>query len=212
MKDKLMDDSLLTSHRVAIAGWVLDGATRKPIAGASVAITEMPAALEQRLAVARSAYVNWDQMTERPDKRRTRKDGLFYFLDLPEGGYTVTAVLPKPDGRHGVGQVECQVTRNEKGKPKVAFVTLTVPATSVNGKIVGSGHKNGIAMAQVRVKGSGERAFTDAQGQYAVNGLEAGNRVLTVSAQGYQPASESVILSKPGASKTINFSLTRENG
>lgn len=194
------------------AGWVLDGKTGKPVFVASVVITGAPPAFEESLAITSSAYANWNAMAERLDKVRTRQDGLFYFLDLPEGKYTVTGALPKSGRRYGVGQASSEVTRDDEGNVQVRFVTLTLPPTRVNGKVVGSAHKNGVAMAQVRVKGSGERTFTDAQGQYTVAAIEAGPKVLTVSAQGYQPKSEDVILVEPGTSKTINFSLTRETG
>ena len=208
-----MSDWQITRHRVAIAGKVLDGGTGKSVAGAVAAITAMPPAFENKVAIAASAYgARWEKMSERLDRTKTRKDGLFYFLDLPDGQYTISASIPGHGSRYGVAQGTAAVSRDKKGNFKVAFVTLTAQATTVKGKITGTSHKNGVVFAEVRVKGSNERTFTDTQGQYTVAAIEPGQRVLLASAQGYRTASQRVTLEKPGVSQTLNFNLTRESG
>lgn len=207
-----MSDWQIARHQVAIAGRVLDGHTGKPVAGALVSMTAMPPVFQKRLVITSSSRADWDEMLERPDRTRTRKDGLFYFLDLPEGSYTLSGSLPRLGKRYGAAQGSSEVSRDTKGKFKVTTITLALQPTRVKGKVVGPGQKNGVVLAEVRVKGSGERTFTDAQGQYTVAGIETGKRVLLVSAQGYQAASENVTLGEPGMAKTVNFSLTRESG
>lgn len=208
-----MSDWQIARHRVAIAGRVLDAGTGKPVADAAVSISAMPAAFEKKLAIALLAYEDrWNTMLERPDRTRTRDDGLFYFLDLPDGKYNLSASIPSYGKRYGTVQQPAVVSRDGKGDTKIAFVNLKLQPTAVKGKITGPGHKAGVALAEVRVKGSGERTFTDAQGQYTVTGIEPGKRVLLVSAQGYRSESQPVTLGDPGTSQTLNFSLTRESG
>jgi CarboxypepD_reg-like domain/Carboxypeptidase regulatory-like domain len=203
----------IVRHRVAIAGSVLDAGTGKPIRDAQVVITAMPAAFKKKLEVAALPYGNrWNSMLERPDKTRTRPDGLFYFLDLPDGKYSLSVSIPSYGSRYGKTEQSATVSRDAGGDAKMPFLRCALPPTLVKGKITGSGHKTGVVLARVRVKGSGERAFTDALGQYTVAGIEPGKRTLLVSAQGYRTESQVFTLAEPGASQTLNFTLTREGG
>jgi hypothetical protein len=198
-------------HRAGIAGRVTDAETGKPIAKVAVTMAEMPAAFKRTLRNASIQYGNrWPTMVERPDKTMTRTDGLFYFLDLPGGKYTLSASLPGSGKRYGSAQAT--VTHDAQGNLKVAMVSVALQPTTVKGKVTGPGHKNGVPMAEVRVKGSGERAFSDTQGHYVLAGIEPGKRTIIVFAQGYQPASHPVLLGQPGALETLNFALVREAG
>ncbi len=208
-----MSDWQIARHRVAIAGRVLNAGTGRPVAEAAVFITAMPAAFEKKLAIASLAYGDhWNALLERSDRTRTRKDGLFHFLDLPDGEYMLSASLPSYGSRYGTADQTATVSRDSKGNIKIAFVNLTLQPTAVEGKVTGAGHKADVVLAEVRVKGSGERTFTDAKGQYAMVGIEPGKRVLLVSAQGYRAESQPVTLEHPGTSQTLNFTLTREAG
>jgi hypothetical protein len=190
---------------------VLDAGTGKPVQGAVVVITGMPDAFKKKLEISALPYGNrWNTMLERPDKTRTRPDGLFYFLDLPDGKYSLSASIPSCGGRYGTVEQPATVSRSAGGDTKIGFVKCALPPTLVKGKITASGHKTGVALARVRIKGSGERAFSDAQGQYTVVGIEPGKRTLLVSAQGYREESQACTLGGPGASETLNFALTRE--
>jgi hypothetical protein len=218
-------------HQVAIAGRLADAGTGKPVGGALVTINEderTPAAFKSLLEARAMQYGDaWATMTERPDRARTAPDGLFYFLDLPDGDYTLTASLASMGNRYGTAQATATVSRDENGNLKRAFLDLALQATTVRGKITGPSHKTGVAMAEVRVKGSGERTFSDAQGQYVLagvepvkpkNGTSAGGRppiterTVLVFAQGYRPASKPVALHEAGTMKTLNFELVREAG
>jgi hypothetical protein len=202
----------IARHRVAIAGRVLDAGMGKPVADAAVSLTG-PAAFQSKLALASLAYGDdWNSMPERPDRTKTREDGLFYFLDLPDGKYSLSASIPSYGSRYGTAQQVATVSRDSKGNIKAVFVNLTLQPTAVKGKVTGSGKKTAVVLAEVRVKGSGERTFTDVQGQYTVAGIEPGKRVLLVSAQGYRAVSQPVTLGEPGTSQTVDFSLTRESG
>ena len=208
-----MSDWQIARHRVVIAGKVIDGATGKSIADAAVSLSEMPAVFEQKLAISSLVYGSrWNTLQQRPDRTRTREDGLFYFLDLPDGAYKLNASIPSYGNRYGTAQQSAVVSRGKKGDAKIAFVNLTLPATAVSGKITGPGHKTGVVLAEIRVKGSGERTFSNEEGQYTMAGIEPGKRVLLVSAQGYRPQSQPVTLGDAGTSQTLNFSLARESG
>ena len=207
-----MTEWQIARHRVAIAGRVFDASTVKPVAGAAVSITAMPETFERKLALASLAYGNrWDTLKQRPDRTITREDGLFYFLDLPDGDYNLSASIPSYGSRFGSAQQPAVVSRDSNGDTKIAFVSLSLQPTAVSGKITGPGHKTGVLLAEVRMKGSGERTFSDDQGQYILAGVEPGLRTIQVSAQGYKEKSQPVTIRSPGAVQALNFSLTRVN-
>lgn len=223
-------------HRVAIAGLVVDGVTGKPIVGAHVEIVGKPAAYEEKLALLAGSLGDAGREMERPDTARTRGDGLFYFLDLPDGRYAVLAFLPKEgiraknvlpmrhdreedpyklkgDQRYGKTQQEITVSYKE-GFGKLVFYKLQ--PTGVSGRVIGAANKAAVLLAEVRVQGSGERAFTDAQGQYTVAGVQPNQhakRRLLVNARGYRAVHLEVMIDEPGTCKKIeDIKLSREGG
>jgi hypothetical protein len=199
-------------HQVAIAGRVNDAGTQKPLAGAVVRIVEMSPALKRVLAMKATQFgPQWKAMAERPDRARTAADGIFYFTDLPDGKYTVEASMTAFGKRYGAARGPATVSRDANGKLKLAFLELGLRPTAVQGKVTGSGHKAGLMMTEIRVNGSGERAFSDGQGEYVLNGIEPGKRILTAAAQNYQPASKPVTIEQPGDIVTVNFTLVRDS-
>ena len=214
----------IARHQVAIAGHVTDGESGKPLSRVEVSITEMPVEFKRKLEGASLQYGNrWATMTERADKTLSGADGLFYFLDLSNGKYTLRATLPSSGKRYGSAQETATVSRDAKGNIKMASLKFILRPTTIKGRITGPVHKNGVVMAEVRVKGSGERAFSDAQGQYVLAGIEPGKRTVLVFAQGYRqpdpnkpraaPEAEKIVpLEKPGIVETANFTLVREAG
>ena len=208
-----MSEWQIARHQVAIAGRVTDSIQGKPLASVEVAITGMPVPFRKKLETLSIQYgERWATMSERPDKTNTRADGLFYFLDLPDGKYTVSASLPSAGRRYGAAQGSATVSRDTEGRLKMASVNLALQPTTVNGKITATGHKAGVMMAEVRVKGSGERAFSDAQGQYILSGIEPGKRTVLVLKQGFRAASQLVTIAEPGGLHTANFALVLEAG
>jgi len=194
-------------HQVAIAGRVTDAQTGKPIAGAQVSITTAPAAFKGRLASTAVQYgARWDIMVERPDRSRTAADGHFRFLDLPNGQYTVTASLQRAGSRYGTARVRVRVARSAQGNVTMAMANLALPPTTLKGQITDQA-ADPVVMAEVRVQGSRNRAFSDGQGQYLLTGLEAGEHTVLVVAQGYTPATQTVRLNQAGAVRTVNFTL-----
>jgi hypothetical protein len=66
-----------------------------------------------------------------------------------------------------------------------------------------------VVLAEVRIKGSGEKVFSDAQGKYLLTGLEMGERTVQVFVQGYQPASQTTLFNQAGVVVTLNFTLSK---
>ena len=127
-------------------------------------------------------------------------------MDLPDGQYTLTASLPRLGSRYGAATAQATVARTAAGKLIMAVSDLALPPTTLKGTITGpNGAK--VAMALVRVNGSGERTYTTGQGTYLLAGLEVGNRTISVTAQGFQPVTRAVMLGTAGGELTLNFSL-----
>ena len=91
-----MNDWQIARHQVSIAGRVIDAGTGKPVAHAVVYMSgEVPKAFDTKLAIRALTYGDrWHGTLKRPDRTSTRPDGLFYFLDLPDGKYELSACIP----------------------------------------------------------------------------------------------------------------------
>lgn len=205
----MSDQETTVHHQVAIAGRVIDKQTLRSLGGALVEITKAPPDFMSRLDIYALQYgTTWKDMLKRPDRALTTRDGHFHFMDLPDGAYTLKATLPGAGSRYGTveGQ-EVTVERNEK-KITLAVSDLALPPTTITGKIIGSDGKD-VIMAQVRVVGSGERVFSDSKGQYLLTGLEVGNCTITVTAQGYQSASQTKKIDLAGSERPLNFTLDK---
>lgn len=189
--------AMVAHHRVGLAGYVIDAATQKKISGAVVAIVDMPDAFRRKLR--RSAAMG---------KTQTRDDGLYYFVDLPDGGYTLEASYPASGKRYGSTQQDVQVPVPQKPNSKFQFVNLVLQPTTIQGKITAKGQKNGVVLARVQIRGSGERTFSDENGNYTLSGIEPGMRTVQVDAQGYQLTSEDVQLAA-GVASSKNFQLQK---
>jgi Carboxypeptidase regulatory-like domain len=197
----------IVRHQVAIAGRVTDAQTGRAIGGARVGITVAPAAFTDWLAIREIQYgAHWAAMVERPDQTRTAADGHFHFLDLPDGQYTLTASLPWSGGRYSTAGRQAMVSRDAQGTITMAAANIALPPTTLKGEITDQDGDR-VALVEVRVQGSGERTFSDAQGRYVLVGLEIGQRTVLVFAQGYQPGFQTVTLSPAGTVQTLNMVL-----
>jgi Carboxypeptidase regulatory-like domain len=192
-------------HQVAIAGQLVDAQSTRALAGAFVEITAAPSVFTAWLALKAKAYGDaWAALPERPDRTRTKPDGHFHFLDLPDGAYSVAARIPGGGSRYGTAQAAVTVSHDGSGNAVVTPVKLAVQPTAITGLV----KKNGtaIAMAEIRVKGSGEVSYSNDTGRYLLAGVEAGARTLLASAQGCQPGSQTVTVTA-GAVANSDFSL-----
>ena len=119
MKD--WTDWEIRRHQVAIGGRVVDERDQ-PVAGAQVTITTMPRALRQKIDDAASAAgAGWQDLDERVDRKLTKADGSFYFLDLPGGRYTLQSSVQGSDLQ---AQRTVSVSWGQDGNVKKAIADL----------------------------------------------------------------------------------------
>jgi hypothetical protein len=164
-------------HRAAIVGKVVCGMdTERALEGVVVTITRMPPGAKTISSAGGNRAV-------------TAPDGFFCFADLPDGAYALSFALP--GRRYGIATRDVTVTRDAKGDIAPAVQVVALPPTAVRGRVEGrapGGSPMGLSLACVRVRGSGERAYTYADGGFTLAGLEPGPRALEISASGFQAA------------------------
>ena len=197
-------------HQVALAGQVKDAQTQRPVDRAQVAITAAPAAFTAWLALKAIQYgEGWDRLGERPDHTRTAPDGHFHFLDLPDGQYTLTVSLPGAGSRYGTAEVNAQVARSLHDPAKITPADIALPPTTLKGQVTDATTHEAVSLAEVLVQGSGERTFSDTQGNYCLVGLEVGTRTVQVSARGYKAYIQTVQLRQAGAEQQLTVALDK---
>jgi hypothetical protein len=211
LSDPLKIQPTRLHHRVSIAGRATEAETGKPLRNVLVTIIGMPPSYKPYLSrFGNGRKVSRMQpLTLGADQTLTRADGMYWFVDLPDGEYSLKATLPGTTSRFGDATVAAVVERKETNPLRFAQANFLIASTTVKGKVTGTGQGMGLGMAKVSVKGSGESCFTDADGLYMLTRIEAGDRMLAVSAQGYETKSTVVKLKSGGLSRTVNFDLTR---
>jgi hypothetical protein len=110
-------------RQVAIGGSVLDE-NEDPVAGATVALTATPKAFRMPVGVGGAAS-GGEENANLPDRTVTRQDGCYYFLDLPDGEYSLRALDPR-SGR--VDEKATAVSRGKKGRIKMTWVNFKLTA------------------------------------------------------------------------------------
>ncbi len=203
-------------RQVSLAGWVIDIQLNQPIPGAVVQLTAGPPAFAERLKLKARQYGDrWATMPERLDQTHTARDGHFCFLDLPEGPYTLLASLPAAGSRYASDEAKVTVTQEADGDFKLKMVTLALPTTTLKGEVIhsttdeqGQPVKLPVMMAEVRLQGRAESAFSNQAGQYLIPGIEAGKCVVSIAAQGYAPLPPKKVTLSQGRVKVIDFELS----
>ena len=118
---KAWTDKEIKHRQVAIVGRVVDDQD-KPIARAQVSLTAMPKAFQRKVEdAAKTAGAAWQDLDERLDRTLTRADGIFYFLDLPAGEYTLNGVVGRPSRQD---KKTVSVSLNQDGSVKRATADL----------------------------------------------------------------------------------------
>jgi hypothetical protein len=145
-------------------------------------------------------------------------------MDLPAGDYTLTASLPGGGSRYGTATARVSLVPDSLGHATavdslgqlvLATADMALPPTTIKGRLTGppasDGTAQGVAMAEIRIRGSGERAWSDGEGDYSLSGLEAGERTVVISARGYQePAPQTVDLVAAGEVARLDLVLQPE--
>lgn len=199
----------IVRHGVPIYGRVTCAQTDQPISGAWVTITGAPVAFTDWLAICARQYgPQWSTLADRPDRTQTAADGHYHFLNLPDGQYSLIGSMPGSGSRYGQASVNVTVSRDSKGRIIMAAAHIALPPTTLQGQITGPAAEP-VWLAELRVKGSDERAFSNAQGRYLLAGLEVGTRTVVISAQGYKPALQTVRFTTSGETKSGNFVLAK---
>ena len=171
------------THRAALVGHVLDKLDQRPLPDVTVEIIDAPAAYQSRLATLRQGRPNAS-----PDRLVTDGHGLFRWLDLPVGTYTLRASLSGT--RYAIATATASVVA---GTPASAEILL-VP-TAVTGNVSADNPAGPLAMVRVRMLDSGEVTFAAADGSFTLSPVEpAAARVIELSAQRYITATRTVVL------------------
>lgn len=198
-------------RQVAISGKVTDSTSGKPLADVMVEIVSGPSAFTSMMAVKESVYgPSFASSVKRPDKTKTRADGHFHFMDLPDGSYTLRASWKTMKNRYGTAQRVVSVSRTPSGNVILTASDIQLSPSTVRGRILRQGTTTPVVMAEVRVSGSLEFTHSDTNGDYALKGLESSAsrpRSVTVSAVGYQNRNLDVIVPAPGDEVVLNVQL-----
>ena len=113
---KTGSDWQIIRRQVAIGGRVVNE-NNTPVAGAQITIKSMPDGFKRQLEGAVSeAGAGWVDQEERQDRARSRLDGIYFFLDLPEGSYTLSAIDPQTGKQD---QKSVSVSRDKKQSIKM---------------------------------------------------------------------------------------------
>lgn len=111
-------------RQVAIGGRVVDNRD-KLVAGAQVTLTAMPKALRQKIDdMASATGAGGQHVDKRYDRTFTTADGLYYFLDLPAGRYTLQGMDPR-SGAQGAKTVSVSWSRDGNVKRARADLKLS---------------------------------------------------------------------------------------
>lgn len=224
----LTEKVYILNPQVAIAGRVLDGETEQPISGAIVQIDkEIPPKFKTILSMKKLQYgAQWEKMSDRIDRKITASDGYFYFVDLPQGEYTLKASLPSVGTSYKQIHVskakEYTLLSRDKDLKREIIPTsklkIELKLTGIKGKITDESEK-ALFNAKVKVQieeSPGESTLSDRKGNYSLLGLDAspsGQRTvnLIVSAKGYQEKVSQPIEIKQGeVIGNQNFSLEKK--
>lgn len=109
-------------RQVAIAGRIVDK-SNTPLVGVPVTIISTSGDFKRRVENATIAFrKGWDNLDERIDRTISRWDGLFYFMDLPDGQYTVSV---HPGGQDTVEEKKVPVVRDKENNLAVSQVDFT---------------------------------------------------------------------------------------
>lgn len=187
-------------RQVAIAGRVLDAVTKRPIAGAEIKIVQSPPQFQAALKLKALNSKGCDRVT-------STIEGWFYFVDLPDGSYTLSVSLPSMGTRYGsITTQPITVSRASEPFKTVIVEDILLPTTAIAGTI--TYQDKPVKMARIQVEGVADSTLSDAEGKYLITGLTESpsvRSIVTVFARGHPPAPAEVQLQQ--GITTLDFEL-----
>jgi hypothetical protein len=115
---KRWTDWEIMRRKVSIAGCIVDH-QNNPVRGAQITIAAKAGKFRMQID-----KVAWENSEDRPDRTRSRADGLYFFLDIPEGRYMVNAIDPR-SGKNAEKLVT--VSKDEEKSGRIAKADFTLP-------------------------------------------------------------------------------------
>ncbi|MCP5013282.1 MAG: hypothetical protein GY942_25155 [Aestuariibacter sp.] len=126
-----MSDWEILRRQIAISGQITAVADNAPISQAQVQITAAPDAFMNKVRLYAKLHGNaWDGLTKRVDRTETAADGAYYFLDLPNGDYTISAYVPHRLPLYDYAEGEGVVSRDDTDTVQAATVDVALPPFS----------------------------------------------------------------------------------
>lgn len=151
-----------------LRGTVIDNATGAPVPGAVISLTPNPAGTIPAAT--------------------TDDAGVFSLTGIPAGSYTATISAPGYGVRNSTGAIVAGVV-SDMG---TLAISLLPTSTTVTGIITDVSTGNPVPGAEVSVSGTNLSVKTDSAGMYAIQGIDALEFIVTVSAAGFDSRSYTV--------------------
>jgi Carboxypeptidase regulatory-like domain len=186
-------------HKVAIAGTVNDEITKQPIVDAVIELVSQN--LHIHICEEGSFYVidRPKGLIKLPTSLAKIRNGFFYFMDLPDGEYTLKVSAPNLESRYE------PVKEQRVIAPNWQFLVQLSP-TRLIGQVKRSDNNEPIANAVVKLGGSEYQTFTDEKGEYILLGIVASQPKVQVSHQRFEQSFRTVELTA-GKEHIQDFSL-----
>ncbi|PJF40603.1 MAG: carboxypeptidase regulatory-like domain-containing protein [Chloroflexi bacterium] len=98
----------LRIRTASLGGFVSDAESELPIVGAKIDIVAGPEEFELKRRIKRQGVSEWEwkHRKERIDRTQSRKDGSYYFANLPPGQYHLRCVAQKREFHYEVAEAE----------------------------------------------------------------------------------------------------------
>lgn len=188
-----------------------------------IIVEEAPQAF-QTMVHAKRADPQWTRRRQRIDRTWSHSDGIFFFLDLPPGepgeGYRLRVTLPRMGTRFGVVETPLVVlpTRPTERPMRPVQVDVELPATRLHGSVTeqrltvdNTLETLPVRGATVRIRGTSDRAETDANGWYELDQLLASRPTIEIAAPGFAPVVQRIELYQ-GQSTTADLQFNINDG
>ncbi len=153
------------------------------------------------------------QQRQRIDQTWSAADGIFFFVNLPAGAYSLRTSVPEMGTRYGI--VETEPTHPvqvwpppDVGQPaQVAQVVLALPPTRLFGTVTRQDNTQPVAGARVRLRGDTAFVKTDYAGKYDLRRLVAGRPTVEATAAGFRTGALQIDDLKAGQDREANLTL-----